>query len=34
MTQESQAAPLYLTGDKAGIREFLEKFDVLFGPSD
>ncbi|KAJ5154224.1 4-nitrophenylphosphatase [Penicillium coprophilum] len=35
MTQESsQVAPRYLTGDKAGLREFLDKFDVFLFDCD
>ncbi|KAJ5573027.1 hypothetical protein N7450_010011 [Penicillium hetheringtonii] len=34
MTESTPASevPRYLTGDKAGLREFLAKFDVCFGP--
>lgn len=28
MAKESSIAPRYLTGDKAGLQEFLAKFDV------
>lgn len=35
MTQESsQVAPRYLTGDKAGLQEFLAKFDVFLFDCD
>lgn len=26
--------PRYLTGDRAGLKEFLDKFDVRHGPGD